>query len=69
VNWLAEPLAAGDKCEVQVRHRSAAVRAEVAESSPGRLSLRLVEPARAVAAGQSGVLYLGERVLGGGVIA
>ncbi len=69
VNWLAEPLAAGDECEVQVRHRSAAVRAEVAESAADRLSLRLLEPARAVAPGQSGVLYRGERVLGGGVIA
>ena len=69
VNWLASPLAAGDECEVQVRHRSAAVRAEVAECAGERVSLRLLEPARAVAPGQSGVLYRGEQVLGGGVIA
>ncbi|MFI5207399.1 MAG: tRNA 2-thiouridine(34) synthase MnmA [Gemmatimonadales bacterium] len=68
VNWLAEALEAGEECEVQVRHRSAAVRAQVTESEGERLSLRLLEPARAVAPGQSGVLYRGERVLGGGVI-
>ena len=69
VNWLDEPLAPGDCCEVQVRHRSAAVRAKVSGVSPERLTLRLLEPARAVAPGQSGVLYRGEQVLGGGVIA
>jgi tRNA-uridine 2-sulfurtransferase len=68
VNWLDEPLGAGAACEVQVRHRSAAVRAEVASSDGDRLSLRLLEPARAVAPGQSGVLYRGDHMLGGGVI-
>jgi tRNA-specific 2-thiouridylase len=69
VNWLAEPLAAGEACEVQVRHRSTAVRAVVQAAGPGTLSLSLLEPARAVAPGQSGVIYRGEHVLGGGVIA
>jgi len=68
LNWLAEPLGAGDQCEVQVRHRSAAVRAEVARIHGNAMTLRLLEPARAVAPGQSGVLYRGEQVLGGGVI-
>ena len=69
VNWLAEPLAAGDECEIQVRHRAAACRARIAAVQPGRLSLELLEPARAVAPGQSGVLYAADHVLGGGVIA
>jgi tRNA-specific 2-thiouridylase len=68
VNWLDQPLRPGDRCEVQVRHRSAAVRAEVSAAGEGKLALRLLEPARAVAPGQSGVLYRGEQVLGGGVI-
>ncbi len=72
VNWLDEPLAPGDSCEVQVRHRAAAVPAEVVFASEGgggrRLDLRLLEPARAVAPGQSGVLYGGAQVLGGGLI-
>jgi tRNA-specific 2-thiouridylase len=68
VNWLDEPLGIGAVCEVQVRHRSAAVRAEVVSRDGDRLALRLLEPARAVAPGQSGVLYRGDQVLGGGVI-
>jgi tRNA-specific 2-thiouridylase len=69
VNWLADPLGVGEPCEVQVRHRSAAVRAEVTEVAGEQVTLRLLEPARAVAPGQSGVLYRGDEVLGGGVIA
>jgi tRNA-specific 2-thiouridylase len=68
VNWLAAPLGTGEPCEVQVRHRAPPVRAEVTGATPGRVALRLLEPARAVAPGQSGVLYRGDVVLGGGVI-
>ena len=67
VNWLAGPLEPGERCEVQVRSRARALPAEVVEAGSG-LSLRLLEPARAISPGQSGVLYRGERVLGGGVI-
>ena len=67
VNWLADPLGPGDRCEVQVRYRARALPAEVVEAGAA-LSLRLLEPARAISPGQSGVLYRGERVLGGGVI-
>ena len=67
VNWLADPLAPGERCEVQVRYRARALPAEVVETGAA-LSLRLLEPARAISPGQSGVLYRGERVLGGGVI-
>ena len=71
VNWLAEPLTAGDTCEVQVRYRAQAVPARVAEvSADGDAPvLDLIEPVRAISPGQSGVLYDGARVLGGGVIA
>ena len=68
VNWLSEPLGVGARCEVQVRHRSTAVAAAVTSSGPGTLELALQEPVRAAAPGQSGVLYDGDRVLGGGVI-
>jgi tRNA-specific 2-thiouridylase len=69
VNWLGAPLTAGDRCEVQVRYRARAVPAVVAASGPDALSLVLAEPVRAISPGQSGVLYDGSRVLGGGVIA
>jgi tRNA-uridine 2-sulfurtransferase len=71
LNWLADPLAPGDSCEVQVRHRARAVPATVLATGGGdTLELALVMPVRAITPGQSGVLYgTGGRVLGGGVIA
>jgi tRNA-specific 2-thiouridylase len=68
VNWLADPLQPGDHCSVQVRYRSRAIPASVSQVT-GRLTLTLDSPARAITPGQSGVLYRGEMVLGGGVIA
>jgi len=69
VNWLAEPLTAGDMCEVQVRYRARPTPARVTAVSAGTLSLDLTEPVRAISPGQSGVLYRADHVLGGGVIA
>ena len=57
------------KHKVQIRHRSPPVPAEVSAVSGDRVRLRLLEPARAVAPGQSGVMYRGDLVLGGGIIA
>jgi tRNA-specific 2-thiouridylase len=37
-------------------------------ASDRRLTLELPEPVRAITPGQSGVLYLGDRLIGGGVI-
>jgi tRNA-specific 2-thiouridylase len=69
LNWLAEPLAPGDECRVQVRHRAAGVPATVAGADAGALELVLSSPVRAITPGQSGVLYSADdRVLGGGVI-
>jgi len=68
VNWLADPLHAGDQCEVQIRYRARPAAAEVLAATPDTLALGLLEPVRAVAPGQSGVLYRGDRVLGGGII-
>jgi tRNA-uridine 2-sulfurtransferase len=70
LNWLAEPLAPGDRCEVQIRYRARGASATVMETGPDRLTLALEDPVRAITPGQSGVLYYaGARVLGGGVIA
>ena len=70
VNWLAQPLAAGDACEVQVRHRARAVPATVISTGGDGLDLALAAPIRAITPGQSGVLYSSaDQVLGGGVIA
>ena len=69
VNWLAEPLGEGEACELQVRYRARAVPATVVAAGERALTLVLAEPVRAITPGQSGVLYAGDRVLGGGVIA
>lgn len=70
VNWLADPLAAGDSVYVQCRYRAPAVPARVRASRDGTLALELAQAVRAITPGQSGALYdpLG-RLLGGGVIA
>ncbi len=69
LNWLADPLAPGDVCEVQVRYRARAVPATVLGADGDALELALATPVRAITPGQSGVLYgAGGRVLGGGII-
>ena len=68
VNWLAEPLSSGDICDVQIRYRSEPVPARVVAVSQGHMELHLARGARAITPGQSGVLYDGRRLLGGGII-
>ncbi|MFL5402451.1 MAG: tRNA 2-thiouridine(34) synthase MnmA [Gemmatimonadales bacterium] len=67
INWLVDPLEPGDRCEVQVRHRARGAPATVLEAGHSRLRLALETPVRAIAPGQSGVLYgAGGQVIGGG---
>src|SRR6266516_2838213 len=69
VNWLADPLTAGDTAFVQCRYRARAVPALVRERHDATLSLELAEPVRAITPGQSGALYdASGRLLGGGII-
>jgi tRNA-specific 2-thiouridylase len=70
LNWLADPLAPGRSCEVQVRYRTRPVPATVVRQRADGLDLTLGLPVRAITPGQSAVLYGAEgRVLGGGLIA
>jgi tRNA-specific 2-thiouridylase len=69
VNWLVDPPpAVGDEVAVQIRHRARAVTGTLVRVASGEVEVALDEPASAISPGQSCVFYLGERVLGGGVI-
>ena len=70
LNWLTDPVAQGEPCELQIRYRARGVAATVIDNDPNAVELALETPVRAITPGQSGVLYgPGGRVLGGGVIA
>ena len=72
VNWLADPLQPGDMCDIQIRYRARPAPARVAVNAvrdATRLTLELFEPVRAITPGQSGVVFVGSRLRGGGVIA
>ena len=69
MNWLVAPAPrVGDRVAVQIRHRAAAVPAEVIRLEGEEIELALDQPVAAIAPGQSLVLYDGDAVLGGGVI-
>ncbi len=71
LNWLAEPLREGAHCHLQLRYRAEAVPARIRTiDRDGSVTFDLDIPVRAIAPGQSGVLYDdAHRVLGGGIIA
>lgn len=67
LNWLDAEPHVGDELLVQVRHRARAVPGTVVETGEV-IRLELHEPQRAITPGQSGVLYRGDVVVGGGRI-
>jgi len=75
LNWIRPAPAAGERVRVQLRHRAPAVEATVVNglvagdaSGASTLELALETPQRAVTPGQSGVVYRGEELVGGGRI-
>lgn len=72
VNWLADAgrrvSDVGRQLQVQVRHRAAAVAAEIIRADNEEIEFALDEPVAAITPGQSAVFYDSERVLGGGII-
>lgn len=67
-NWIAQPPEPGEDVLVQVRHRARAVPARVTAITSDTASFELHEPQRAVTPGQSGVVYRGDELVGGGGI-
>jgi tRNA-uridine 2-sulfurtransferase len=69
LNWLVHPApSVGDRVGVRVRHRAPIAPAEIVRIDGDEIELALDVPVRAIAPGQSLVLYDGDRVLGGGFI-
>jgi tRNA-specific 2-thiouridylase len=65
MHWFGARPKAGERVRVQIRYRSAAVPATLDRSGRVRFS----RPVRAIAPGQSAVVYRGNLLLGGGIIA
>ncbi len=68
LNWLARPPAASERIEVQLRHRAPPAAATVIAVDGERVDLRLHRPQRAITPGQSGAVYRGDVLIGGGRI-
>ena len=70
VHWINQP-PKDDIYQIRVRHRSPLIDAEVTrvnDDAGEKVTVQLSEPQRAVAPGQSAVIYDGEECLGGGII-
>lgn len=68
LHWINAALAVGQTYQIRVRHRAPLVDASLTQLGANELTLHLPEPVRAVAPGQSVVLYSGDEVLGGGIV-
>ena len=68
LNWLEAPPTAGERVLVRIRHRAERVGATVEALEAAGLRLRLDVAQRAITPGQSGALYRGEVLVGGGRI-
>jgi tRNA-uridine 2-sulfurtransferase len=68
LNWIQMGPHVGEGVRIQLRHRAPAVEAEVTAVGAETVSLTLTSPQRAITPGQSGVVYRGEELIGGGRI-
>lgn len=68
VHWINDMPASGEY-DIRVRHRAPLKKAQLVAGESGDVTLRLIDPERAVASGQSVVIYSGDVCLGGGIVA
>jgi tRNA-specific 2-thiouridylase len=67
VHWINDAPQDGEYM-IRVRHRAKLIRATLKNTADNGATLELTEPERAVAAGQSVVIYKDDVCLGGGII-
>jgi tRNA-specific 2-thiouridylase len=68
LHWLAESPIEGHTYQARVRYRAPLTDAQLVRLPDGRWQINLSQPQRALALGQSTVIYDGPQVIGGGVI-
>ena len=71
VTWIGDaPVTVGEtlRCTCKYRYRQVDAPVEATLQADGKLLIRSLTPQRAVTPGQSAVLYLGEKCLGGAVV-
>ena len=69
IHWINDAPHENDKLTVRLRHRGKLVPVSALRNDSQGWTLETIEPERAVASGQSAVIYRGEEVLGGGIVA
>ncbi len=69
VHWINQPPAPEDSLTVRLRHRGALLPVDSLTSSRDGVKIQLGQQERAITSGQSAVIYCGDEVLGGGIIA
>jgi tRNA-uridine 2-sulfurtransferase len=68
LHWINQAPDAGKTYRVRTRYRAPLVECTISQAG-GAFTLTLAEPERAITPGQSAVLYDGDRVVGGGIVA
>ena len=71
LHWINQPPVEGKTYQIRTRHRAPLIDSTldfVNDSNTTEIDLHLSNPERAVAAGQSIVIYDGDEVLGGGIV-
>lgn len=68
LHWINDAPKQGGTFAVRTRYRAPLVEGTITHMGDDSLALKLADPERAITAGQSAVLYDGERVVGGGIV-
>lgn len=68
-HWIAGVAPQEGEYTIRVRHRAALISAKLSHAEDGTVTLTLNSPERAVAPGQSIVLYKDDECIGGGIVA